>query len=87
VISRNGLNINQIARPGIGVPRAIQLYSKNSHRFIRLHKTSVDGSGLRTDPNTKLTLESAGFGGQVRLRSLDGTRYLCIASHGSLVIK
>ncbi|XP_031564820.1 fibroblast growth factor 8-like [Actinia tenebrosa] len=72
---------------GIGVERTVHLYSKNSAKYIRINNNSVDGFGNRSDPNAQLVLESAGFKGQVRIKSSDGSRYLCMSGHGSLMVE
>ena len=32
-------------------------------------------------------IEAVGFGGQVRIRSVRGHRYLCVSGHGSFIVK
>ncbi|XP_020915286.1 fibroblast growth factor 17 [Exaiptasia diaphana] len=83
----NGLQPPQVTKKGINIPQNIKLYSRNSHKHIRLRMSGVDGKGLRTDSDAQLVLESVGFGGQVQIKSSSGKRYLCVAGHGAFIVK
>jgi len=64
-----------------------RLYSKNSARFVRIHNGKVDGFGDKHELSVKIKLESVGSGGQIILKSYDGSLCLCLDKHGSVVAK
>ncbi|XP_020606879.1 fibroblast growth factor 2-like [Orbicella faveolata] len=64
-----------------------RLYSKNSAKFVRIHNGKVDGFGDKHELSVKIKLESVGSGGQIILKSYDGSLCLCLDKHGSVVAK
>ncbi|KAL9952905.1 hypothetical protein ACROYT_G040234 [Oculina patagonica] len=69
----------------VGIHKYKRLYSRNSAKFVRIHNGKVDGSGDKHELNVKIKLESLGSGGQIILKSYDGSVCLCFDKHGTVV--
>ncbi|XP_058973342.2 fibroblast growth factor 1 [Pocillopora verrucosa] len=64
-----------------------RLYSRNSAKFVRIHRDKVDGIGNKHDPIVTMKLESMGSHGQVILKSYDGSVCICLDRSGSVVTR